>query len=222
VVQSAIGYYLKYLAGNEDYLFILGLTGSIGSGKTEAANILAEKGVPIIDADQKGHELYAPGTDVQMSLVKIVGESILSEHGKINRSVLGKFIIEKPHLLEQVNKLLHPLIRNRIEEEINILKNSGELTIAVQVPLLFQAKWEDLFDEIWAIETAENIAIARLVSSRGIDSKFAQNWISSQGDSKTFTEKADVVIRNEGTLSEFKLKVDKTWTERNPYRGKHD
>ena len=117
---------------------------------------------------------------------------------------------------------MHPLIRNRIEEEINTLKNSGELTIAVQVPLLFQAKWEDLFDEIWAIETAENIAIARLVSNRGIDSKFAKNWISLQGDSKIFTEKADVVIRNEGTLSEFKLKVDKTWTERNPYRGKHD
>lgn len=222
MVQSAIGYYLKYLADNEDYLFILGLTGSIGSGKTEAANILAAKGIPIIDADQKGHELYGPGTDVQMSLVKIMGGSILSEHGNVNRSVLGKSIIEKPHLLEQVNNLLHPLIRNRIEEEINTLKNSGELTIAVQVPLLFQAKWEDLFDEIWAIETAENIAIARLVSNRGIDSKFAKNWISLQGDSKTFTEKADVVIRNEGTLSEFKLIVDKTWTERNPYRGKHD
>ncbi len=222
MVQSAIGYYLKYLADNEDYLFILGLTGSIGSGKTEAANILAAKGIPIIDADQKGHELYGPGTDVQMSLVKIMGGSILSEHGNVNRSVLGKSIIEKPHLLEQVNNLLHPLIRNRIEEEINTLKNSGELTIAVQVPLLFQAKWEDLVDEIWAIETAENIAIARLVSNRGIDSKFAKNWISLQGDSKTFTEKADVVIRNEGTLSEFKLIVDKTWTERNPYRGKHD
>ena len=222
MVQSAIGYYLKYLADNEDYLFILGLTGSIGSGKTEAANILAAKGIPIIDADQKGHELYGPGTDVQMSLVKIMGGSILSEHGDVNRSVLGKSIIEKPYLLEQVNNLLHPLIRNRIEEEINTLKNSGELTIAVQVPLLFQAKWEDLFDEIWAIETAENIAIARLVSNRGIDSKFAKNWISLQGDSKIFTEKADVVIRNEGTLSEFKLKVDKTWTERNPYRGKHD
>lgn len=222
MVQSAIGYYLKYLADNEDYLFILGLTGSIGSGKTEAANILAAKGIPIIDADQKGHELYGPGTDVQMSLVKIMGGSILSEHGNVNRSALGKSIIEKPHLLEQVNNLLHPLIRNRIEEEINTLKNSGELTIAVQVPLLFQAKWEDLFDEIWAIETAENIAIARLVSNRGIDSKFAKNWISLQGDSKTFTEKADVVIRNEGTLSEFKLIVDKTWTERNPYRGKHD
>ena len=222
MVQSAIGYYLKYLADNEDYLFILGLTGSIGSGKTEAANILAAKGIPIIDADQKGHELYGPGTDAQMSLVKIMGGSILSEHGNVNRSVLGKSIIEKPYLLEQVNNLLHPLIRNRIEEEINTLKNSGELTIAVQVPLLFQAKWEDLFDEIWAIETAENIAIARLVSNRGIDSKFAKNWISLQGDSKIFTEKADVVIRNEGTVSEFKLKVDKTWTERNPYRGKHD
>ena len=66
MVQSAIGYYLKYLADNEDYLFILGLTGSIGSGKTEAANILAAKGIPIIDAHQKGHELYGPGTEEQM------------------------------------------------------------------------------------------------------------------------------------------------------------
>lgn len=203
-------------------MFVIGLTGSIGSGKTEAANALASKGAQIIDADREAHDLYPPGSDVLKSLVKIAGEEILSKDGSINRSLLGKALIENSDVMEQINSVLHPLIREKIQHKINVLSDSHAGTLVIQVPLLFQAKWEDLFDEIWAIETPENLTVERLIRNRGFDVQKAENWIKVQGNAKTFTEKADVIIENKGSLSEFKASIDKTWVQRRLHRGQND
>ena len=203
-------------------MFIVGLTGSIGSGKTEAASVLAFRGAQIIDADHEAHSIYAPGTKVQLEIIKLAGKQVLSDDGSISRSGLGREMIKKPALRSQINNLLHPLIRERIEQKIKALRDASTCTLIVQVPLLFQVKWDDLFDEIWAITTSEDIAIARITHNRGVDPVDAKSWLAAQGNPKDFTENADVIIENELSLSEFKAKIEKIWVERTPFKGQYD
>lgn len=163
--------------------------------------------------------MYAPGTEGWHKVVDLIGNEVVASDGTIDRRVLAERIFQDPELRTKLNGLLHPLIRRRIDERLLALENANKDTVVVQVPLLFQAGWQDLVDETWAMSASHETAVERLMLHRGLERDQADRRIDAQGPQEAFTGPADVVIENEGSLDELHAKVQELWTERHQLRG---
>ena len=136
----------------------IGITGGIASGKSSVGKFLKEvKGFPVLDADIYAHEALAPGTKSTMTVLKrygnIVRENLNHEKPTINRSALSKIIFTNSTERIWIEKLIHPIVRERLANELEKQKN--EPTIVLIIPLLFETKLNALCSEIWVVNCEE-------------------------------------------------------------------
>ena len=214
---GATAYILR--AADRGNVLVIGLTGAIGTGKSEAAAILGGLGAAVVDADREGHAAYAPGTEGWRKVVDLVGKEVVATDGSIDRRVLAQHIFNDRDLRAKLDKVLHPLIRRRIEERLLALQNADTETVVVQVPLLFQAGWHDLADVVWAVTATPEVTVERLTQRRGLTLNEAERRIAAQGPQEAFTGQAAVVIENNGSLDELREKVQEHWAERLQSKG---
>jgi dephospho-CoA kinase len=113
-------------------MIVIGLTGGILSGKSTVSGMLAERGAVIIDADKVGHQAYQPHTDVWQELVDTFGEWILKQNGEIDRKRLGEIVFHDPSALILLNKIVHPRMREIIEEELKRLRAEGASVVVIE------------------------------------------------------------------------------------------
>ena len=139
-------------------MFVVGLTGGIGSGKTTIATLFAEKGIVVIDADQIARDLLQPKSDVFQQVIARFGSDFLLADGLLNRAALRKkiFVSEKDRVwLEQQ---LHPLIQQEIQRQVAICHSPYCIVV---VPLLFEGKLELDFDRVLVVDALEEQQIER-------------------------------------------------------------
>lgn len=185
-------------------MLVIGLTGGIGSGKTTVANLFADLGVPIIDADVIAREVTQIGQPALESIAQHFGENILAGDGSLNRSKLRELIFKQPQEKKWLENLLHPLIRQHIETQIAALK--APYCIAV-IPLLFEGKGYTFIDRILVVDTPSHLQIERTVKRDNTSISAVQSIINSQIKQDIRLAKADDVIKNEGGLAELREKV---------------
>lgn len=137
---------------------IIGLTGGIGSGKTTVCQMFAKRGVEIIDADQIGRTLVAPGSIALQQLIDLLGQDLLTADGSLQRQRLRQLIFSDPHARHQAEAILHPLIRAAILEKIN---ESASSWLILAAPLLLESKSYDFADRILVVDTDETLQIER-------------------------------------------------------------
>ena len=113
----------------------------------------------------------------------------------------------------------HPLIRRRIEERLIALSNAGTKAVVVQVPLLLQAGWRNMVDEVWAVTAPEQDIVTRLTARRGLSVEEAERRIEAQGPREAFVEGADVVIGNDGSFEALRARARELWAERIESKG---
>lgn len=200
-------------------MFVVGLTGGIGTGKSEVAAALGRLGVTVIDADREGHDAYSPETEGWRRVVDLFGNQVMAQDGAIDRRALAEQVFGDPALLKRLNEALHPLIRRRIEERLIMLANTGTRAVVVQVPLLTQAGWQDMMDEVWAVTAPERQVVKRLMVRHQTLEEEVRVRIEAQGPKEAFIEGADVVIANDGTVEKVQAKVHELWTERIEPKG---
>ena len=125
-------------------MLTIGLTGGIGSGKSEVAEMFNQLGVAVIDADVIAHQLVQPGTDTLSEVIDTFGESILSADGKLDRARLAGIVFDKPELRKQLEAIIHP----RVREQISAFKmaHNNDPYILVVIPLLLESGQGDLVD----------------------------------------------------------------------------
>jgi dephospho-CoA kinase len=197
--------------------FVIGLTGGMWTGKTTVARILAGLGCTIIDADQIGHQLLTPGTEVYRKVRAEFGATVVGPDGWIDRSALGKIVFAHPEARRRLNQLMHPAIIAQIEAAIGELKANGADGV-VEIPLLFEAGLENKaalsLDEIWVVAAAPAVQLARVMARNGLAEKEAERRIDAQMPLREKIDRADLVIYNDGTEAELKEKVVTHWVAR--------
>ncbi len=191
---------------------VICLTGGIASGKSTAVKHLAKQGAAVIDADKLGHQAYTPGTDAFEKVIETFGEELRAENGEIDRKVLGGKVFGKPEALKQLTDIVWPEIRRLAEAEIDRIKtNNPEQIIVLEAAVLFEAGWDDIGDEVWVVTVPRETAIARTMDRDGVDRDAVEKRLDSQLSNEERTSRADRVIENDGSESDFLKALDDAW-----------
>ena len=136
-------------------MLVIGLTGGIGTGKSEVSRILRELGAAVIDADRVGHEAYRAGSPIWRELVATLGEGILTAAGEIDRRRLGAIVFGDREALAKLNAIMHPKMAEMMEEEIGEFRRRGTEVVVVDAALLLEAGWDSLVEEVWVAYAPE-------------------------------------------------------------------
>ena len=179
---------------------IIGLTGPIGAGKNEVAKILRRRGAYIIDADEIGHKLFVPQSDVWCRIVEAFGSRVLNRGGAINRHKLGQIVFPDHKKLNILNSITHPKIIEAIKEEIKDKK--GIIVINAALPELF----EGLVDQTIVVIASKEKRLKRLLK-QGRSKTEAEKRIKSQMPQKEYLKLADIIIKNDGTRKQLQDQI---------------
>ncbi|QSX34006.1 dephospho-CoA kinase [Shewanella avicenniae] len=184
--------------------YIVGLTGGIGCGKTTVANIFAELGVTVVDADIIAREVVAKGSDGLHKIVQHFGSEILTDNQELDRAKLRERIFQTPAEREWLNQLLHPLIRQRMLQQCHDAASPYALMV---VPLLFENRLERLVNHTLVIDIAEETQIARTIARDHVSKTQVVNIIASQISREQRLAKADDVISNQGDVDALRSQI---------------
>jgi len=190
---------------------VIGLTGGIGSGKSTVSRFLAELGAIIIDADKVGHKAYKPDTDIWQEVVAAFGRQILTPSGDIDRKKLGGIVFGNSESLSRLNQIMHPRMYALVKTQLEEYRRQGVDVAVLEAPLLMEAGWAALVDEVWVTVAPESTVLRRLKEYSGLSEQQSLARIRSQLSSAEREKHADVVINNDGDLNELKSKVEKLW-----------
>ena len=195
-------------------MFVIGLTGGIGTGKTHVSDLLKGLGAAIVNADLLGHEVYAPQSEGWHAVVDAFGEQIVADDGEIDRRALGGIVFSDDEALQRLNAIMHPRIYALAEQRLNALAEGGESTAVLEAALLIEANWTPLVDDVWVTVSTEEDIIERLKQRNNMDEATARSRINSQMPQSERMKHADVLIENNSTLDDLSAKVQDLWNTR--------
>jgi len=198
---------------------IIAITGSIGTGKSTAVNIIKEMGYKVLDSDKIVHEGYEPGRKMHDEVVNCFGNEILDFDGKIDRQKLGKIVFSDKLSLEKLNEIVHKFV---VEELIIGIKNCIDKVIFLDIPLLIEEKdnlnkYGLIYDETWLVYANKDIQKERLINraiSEGKDPDDVLKIIDKQISIEKKKTMVDEVIFNEGTIGELKEQINEILNKR--------
>jgi len=186
---------------------IIGITGAVCSGKSTVLGYLKSLGLETLDVDKFLDTLYAKTHPVYKKVIEIFGSYILDTCGNIDRSKLRNLVFSSSQKLKALNTLTHPYMIDMLKKYLDLKKSKN---IAVEVPLLFEEKLESLFDCIIVV-SASLEKIYHFASIRGLSREEVNKILTFQYPLNIKEERADFVIKNEGTKEELKRKVEEVW-----------
>jgi dephospho-CoA kinase len=195
-------------------MIVIGLTGGIGTGKSEVARIFQELGAVLINADQIGHQAYNPHSEIWQEVVKAFGEEILQPSGEIDRKKLGSIVFADPDQLTRLNQIMHPRMARMVARQVQELGEQGADVVVVEAALLFEAGWDSLVGEVWSTESPEDLVIKRLQSRSGLSQEEAKKRIDSQMSAEERKSRSQVVVDNSGDLVDLERVVRSIWDRR--------
>lgn len=190
---------------------VIGITGGVGSGKTAMLDYIAGKyNCKVILADKAAHKVEEPGQLCYEKLVKLLSGNILNEDGTINREKMAARIFGSDKLLEEVNRIIHPAVKQFILEEMERERKAGVLDfLFIEAALLIENGYLDIVDEMWYIYALENVRRRRLKEARNYSDEKVTSIMKSQLSEEEFKKHCKVVIDNSGELAVAYKQVDK-------------
>ncbi len=189
----------------------IGLTGGIASGKTTIANYIKSiKNIDLLDADIYSKELTISGTKTYENIINKFGTLIIDNESpskEINRRKLKEIIFKYPQQKIWLENLLHPLIKEKMINQSRYLQHKKVLILII--PLLFEAKFNDLCTEIWIVKCSKKIQIKRLIERDNINQEEAERIINSQMNLSTKTKENYIFLNNENESQTWKKQINK-------------
>ena len=188
-------------------MFIIGLTGGIGSGKSAAAKILKGLGLKVIDLDLITHELMRPGELGYIEIKKEFGEKYIDTKGALDRKLLRQEIFSSFDLKKRIESILHPIIFEECNKQLNLLKHENYIVLVI--PLLFETKnYISLIDESLLIDCDLETQIERVIKRDNVSKALANRIIKNQMNRQEKQLLADKVILNDGNINHLKTQLD--------------
>ena len=181
----------------------IALSGVMGAGKSSVIAVLKEAGIPVFDCDEINAQLLRPKEAGHAALLERYGSRFIDAKGEIDRQALSDHMFETTEGRREVEAILHPLIKQRLQEE---MANCGSEIAVAEVPLLFECGWQDAFDETWVVAADEDILIARL-KGRGVSEQEARRRLAAQMSQEEKIALCDVVLYNNADRESLKRQV---------------
>lgn len=184
--------------------FIVGLTGGIGSGKTTVANLFAELGIELVDADIVARQVVAPHSAGLKAIVAHFGEEILTPTYELDRAKLRQRIFSQDSERQWLNQLLHPMIRETMLQQVAAANSAYVIMV---VPLLFENGLDRLVSRTLVVDISPELQVSRTVLRDAVEATQVNNIISSQWSRQDKLAKADDIIDNQGEISALQRQV---------------
>ncbi|WP_164668403.1 dephospho-CoA kinase [Virgibacillus doumboii] len=181
---------------------IIGLTGSIASGKSTVSLMFDDFDIPVVDADKIAREVVMPGEKAYEQIVNTFGREILFDDKTIDRKRLGAIIFADETKREELNGIVHPAVREKMLEKRDAYANSGAKCVVLDIPLLFESKLTHFVDKTIVVYVDEKVQLQRLMDRDGFTEEEAYQRINAQISVKEKAELADAVIDNNGSKND--------------------
>ncbi|MCL1122493.1 dephospho-CoA kinase [Shewanella seohaensis] len=199
--------------------FVIGLTGGIGSGKTTVANLFAEEGVDLVDADVVARKVVAKGSKGLEAIIAHFGTEIVTEAGELDRAKLRQRVFRDEQERQWLNQLLHPMIR---QEMLSQVENATSDYVIMVVPLLFENGLDRLVNRTLVVDISPELQVSRTVKRDNVDATQVNNIINSQCSRNDKLARADDIIDNQGEISKLKQEVQALHQRYLQLSGNHD
>lgn len=193
---------------------ILGLTGSIASGKSTVSSFFKKMGYPVVDADLVARKLVLPGMPVNHKLKSVFGSAVF-EGSTLNRKKLGQLVFSDPQKLTLLNQIMQPAIRTEITRQLR--KYQGEKLVVLDAALLLEQGYQKLVDKVMVVSILPELQVQRLMARDRLPLKEAKQRISSQWSQEKKLQLADIVIDNSSSVEETQHQVLK-WLDNSKLR----
>lgn len=184
---------------------IVGLTGGIGSGKSEVSARFERLGITVVDADVIARQVVEPGSSALEQIAQHFGIEIITKDGVLDRKKLRSIIFEKPFEKNWLENLLHPIIRMETVAQLN---RSQSLYTILSSPLLLETNQHELVDRILVVDADEKLQVSRASSRDSISPESIQKIMQSQLNRSARCAKADDIIHNHGDLRELQDQIE--------------
>lgn len=188
--------------------YILGLTGSIATGKSTVAKLFLSAGIPVVDADLGARAVVLPGAPGLADIIDHFGEAYLLPDGTLDRKRLGALIFSDREKRKELDALLKERINDWIQAEKERYISEGHNLIVLDIPLLYEGGYEDSCDAVMVVYVPEELQLQRLMSRNHLDEDEATRRMQSQLSIEKKKELADFVIDNSGTIEETEKQVN--------------
>lgn len=193
-------------------MIVVGLTGGIGSGKSTVAGLLASRGATVVDADLLARDVLAPGTPGLAAVVARFGAGVVGDDGSLDRRALADVVFPDPAALGDLNAIVHPAVRARIDGRLAAL-GSGDGVVVLEVPLLVESGRSYGAAAVIVVDCPEDVALRRLVDERRMDEGDARRRMAAQILRADRLAAADIVIDNAGSVADLERQVTEVWRQ---------
>ncbi|HAL08534.1 MAG TPA: dephospho-CoA kinase [Staphylococcus sp.] len=185
---------------------VIGLTGGIATGKSNASNILKEHGFYIVDADIASRKAVEKNSKGLKQVQEVFGDQAIID-GEMNRQYVGSVVFKDESMRLKLNNIIHPIVREIMDAEKKLGLEKGK-NVIMDIPLLFENKLQDTVDETWLVYTTEETQISRLKQRNQLSDDEATSRIQSQMPIEEKKQLADEIIDNNGTLEELAQNIE--------------
>lgn len=191
---------------------VIGLTGGIASGKSTVSEVLSVFGFKVVDADKAAREAVKKGSKGLAQVREVFGDEAIDENGEMNRRYMGDLVFNHPEKRLELNAIIHPIVRDIMEEEKQEYLKQG-YNVIMDIPLLFENELENTVDEVWVVYTSESIQMDRLMQRNNLSLEDAKARVYSQISIDKKSRMADHVIDNLGDKLELKQNLERLLEE---------
>ena len=193
-------------------MYRIGLTGSIATGKSTVTNMLKELGAFVIDCDKTARDVVAPGTQGLAKIEAAFGKDAVAADGSMDRVYIGDLVFRNPGMKKRLENILFPLIFEALDEELLRLEREGATPVVfLDMPLLYEVKYDSYVDEVWLVYVPFEVQLSRLMKRNGYTKEEALLRIHSQISVDKKKSLAQQVIDNSRTLEDTKEQVRSLW-----------
>ncbi|AKR11457.1 dephospho-CoA kinase [Bacillus cereus] len=186
---------------------VIGLTGGIASGKSTVSEMFRELSIPVIDADIIAREVVEQGKPAYNKIVEVFGAEVIQQDGELDRPKLGSIVFYNEEKRLQLNKIVHPAVREEMNRQKEMYIKEGMQAIVLDIPLLFESKLTSLVDRILVVAVTPDTQLERLMKRNGFSEEEATARIQSQMPLAEKVKNADEVINNDGTIMGTKTQL---------------
>ena len=187
---------------------VLGITGGVGSGKSEILKFLQEEYQAVIcQLDEVARHLQQRGQECWRQIVETFGREMIGTDGELDREKLGAVVFADPEMLQKLNGIVHPEVKSWVRQDIRKKEQDGVTLYVIEAALLPTAGYEEICDEMWYIYTEEAVRRRRLTVSRGYSEEKITQMIQSQPSEEDFRKACTVVIDNSGSFENTKERI---------------
>lgn len=187
--------------------YFLGLTGGIASGKSTADEFFEKQNIPIIDSDLIAHQIMEVGQKGYQAIVNYFGSNILNDDQTINRHKLGGIVFNDKTKLKKLNEITHPLVHQKIKQQMERYRLNQEKLVVVDVPLLFESGFESLCDGVLVISISPELQVKRLMKRNNFTEEEALVRINNQMPLSEKEKRATYAVANTGTIDDLEKRL---------------